>query len=64
MQHYSGKADWDAIGTLKQLVTSIPVLGNGDIFAASDALDDDGGDRVRRRRGRPRLSGPAVETNT
>jgi len=39
MQHYSGKADWDAIGTLKQLVTSIPVLGNGDIFAASDALD-------------------------
>jgi nifR3 family TIM-barrel protein len=38
MQHYSGKADWDAIGTLKQLVTSVPVLGNGDIFAASDAL--------------------------
>ncbi len=39
IQHYSGTADWDAIGTLKQLVTSIPVLGNGDIFAASDALD-------------------------
>jgi len=39
IQHYSGKADWDAIGTLKQLVTGIPVLGNGDIFAASDALD-------------------------
>jgi len=39
MQHYSGKADWDAIGALKQLVTSVPVLGNGDIFAASDALD-------------------------
>ena len=39
MQHYSGKADWDAIGTLKQLVTSIPVLGNGDIFSATDALD-------------------------
>ncbi|MET0865785.1 MAG: tRNA dihydrouridine synthase DusB [Nakamurella sp.] len=38
IQHYSGQADWDAIGTLKQLVTSIPVLGNGDIFAASDAL--------------------------
>ncbi len=38
MQHYSGTADWDAIGTLKQLVTSIPVLGNGDIFSASDAL--------------------------
>src|SRR6187399_552777 len=39
IQHYSGTADWDAIGTLKQLVTSIPVLGNGDIFAASDALE-------------------------
>src|SRR6476469_1461600 len=39
IQHYSGKADWDAIGTLKQLVTGVPVLGNGDIFAASDALD-------------------------
>jgi len=39
MQHYSGKADWDAIGTLKQIVTSVPVLGNGDIFAASDALE-------------------------
>ena len=38
MQHYSGTADWDAIGTLKQLVTSIPVLGNGDIFSATDAL--------------------------
>ena len=38
MQHYSGTADWDAIGTLKQLVTSIPVLGNGDIFSADDAL--------------------------
>lgn len=39
VQHYSGTADWAAIGTLKQIVTSIPVLGNGDIFAASDALD-------------------------
>ena len=39
IQHYSGKADWDAIGTLKELVTSIPVLGNGDIFSATDALD-------------------------
>ena len=60
IQHYSGKADWDAIGTLKQLVTSIPVLGNGDIFAASDALDMMARDRLRRRRGRPRLPGPAV----
>lgn len=39
MQHYSGTADWDAIATLKQAVTSVPVLGNGDIFCAQDALD-------------------------
>ncbi|HET8617271.1 MAG TPA: tRNA dihydrouridine synthase DusB [Actinomycetales bacterium] len=37
-QHYSGTADWDAIGELKQAVTSIPVLGNGDIWSAEDAL--------------------------
>lgn len=36
-QHYSGTADWDAIGELKQRV-SIPVLGNGDIWEATDAL--------------------------
>ena len=37
-QHYSGQADWDAIAQLKQRVTSIPVLGNGDIWQAEDAL--------------------------
>ena len=37
-QHYAGNADWDAIATLKAAVTSIPVLGNGDIWEASDAL--------------------------
>ncbi|MEO7196608.1 MAG: tRNA dihydrouridine synthase DusB [Pseudonocardiaceae bacterium] len=37
-QRYSGHADWDAIAALKQALTSIPVLGNGDIFAARDAL--------------------------
>ncbi|HEX2297224.1 MAG TPA: tRNA dihydrouridine synthase DusB [Pseudonocardiaceae bacterium] len=37
-QRYSGHADWDAVATLKQHVTSIPVLGNGDIFTAADAL--------------------------
>ena len=38
IQHYSGTADWSAITRLKQTVTSIPVLGNGDIFSAADAL--------------------------
>jgi nifR3 family TIM-barrel protein len=37
-QHYSGQADWDAIAALKQHVTSVPVLGNGDIWQAEDAL--------------------------
>ncbi|MGP9693115.1 tRNA dihydrouridine synthase DusB [Brachybacterium sp. AOP25-B2-12] len=37
-QHYSGEADWTAIADLKQLVTDIPVLGNGDIWSAEDAL--------------------------
>jgi len=37
-QRYSGSADWDQIGELKQTVTSIPVLGNGDIFEPNDAL--------------------------
>jgi len=39
VQHYSGTADWSRIAELKQAVTSIPVLGNGDIFSAQDALD-------------------------
>ncbi|MCP2259397.1 putative TIM-barrel protein, nifR3 family [Streptoalloteichus tenebrarius] len=37
-QRYSGEADWSAIARLKEAVTSIPVLGNGDIFSADDAL--------------------------
>jgi nifR3 family TIM-barrel protein len=36
-QHYSGEADWTAIGELAAHV-DIPVLGNGDIWEASDAL--------------------------
>ncbi len=36
-QAYAGQADWDAIGALKAHV-SIPVLGNGDIWEAADAL--------------------------
>ncbi len=38
IQHYSGAADWSAIARLKETVTSVPVLGNGDIFDAGDAL--------------------------
>ena len=37
-QLYSGEADWSAIALLKETVTSIPVLGNGDIWTASDAV--------------------------
>ena len=37
-EYYSGHAHWDAIAALKQRVRSIPVLGNGDIWSAEDAL--------------------------
>jgi nifR3 family TIM-barrel protein len=37
-QHYSGQADWSAIAELKLAVRSIPVLGNGDVFSAADAV--------------------------
>ena len=37
-QHYAGHADWDAIAELKQAVPEIPVLGNGDIWEAADAV--------------------------
>jgi nifR3 family TIM-barrel protein len=36
-QRYSGSADWDAIGLLKQAL-DVPVLGNGDIWEADDAF--------------------------
>jgi nifR3 family TIM-barrel protein len=37
-QLYDGQADWEAIGRLKERVTRIPVLGNGDVWEAEDAL--------------------------
>jgi nifR3 family TIM-barrel protein len=36
-QRYSGRADWSAIKTLKETLT-VPVLGNGDVWEADDAL--------------------------
>lgn len=37
-QHYSGKADWNAIADLREAIPDVPVLGNGDIFSAEDAI--------------------------
>ncbi|UOE44930.1 tRNA dihydrouridine synthase DusB [Agromyces larvae] len=62
-EFYSGQADWSAIAKLKETVTSVPVLGNGDIWSADDALrmvDETGCDGVvvgRGCLGRPWLFG-------
>ncbi|MDT0345251.1 tRNA dihydrouridine synthase DusB [Streptomyces litchfieldiae] len=37
-QHYGGQADWSAIARLREHVPEIPVLGNGDIWSAGDAV--------------------------
>lgn len=48
-EFYSGHADWNSIYELKQAITSVPVLGNGDIWSAEDAvrmMDETGCDGV------------------
>ncbi|MDR2254990.1 MAG: tRNA dihydrouridine synthase DusB [Arthrobacter sp.] len=37
-QHYAGKADWGSIAELREQLPDMPVIGNGDIFAAEDAV--------------------------
>jgi nifR3 family TIM-barrel protein len=37
-ERYSGRAHWDAIAQLKREVTGVPILGNGDIWSAEDAV--------------------------
>ena len=62
-EFYSGTADWSAIEKLKNAITGVPVLGNGDIWSAEDALrmvDETGCDGVvvgRGCLGRPWLFG-------
>jgi nifR3 family TIM-barrel protein len=37
-QFYSGTADWSAIARLREALPDVPVLGNGDIWSAEDAV--------------------------
>jgi nifR3 family TIM-barrel protein len=36
--YYSGNADWTAIAKLREALTDVQVLGNGDIWSAGDAI--------------------------
>ena len=62
-EFYSGTADWSAIEKLKTAISDTPILGNGDIWSAEDALrmvDETGCDGVvvgRGCLGRPWLFG-------
>jgi nifR3 family TIM-barrel protein len=38
-EYYSGRADWSAIAKLRQALPDTQVLGNGDIWSASDAVE-------------------------
>lgn len=37
-EFYSGEADWSAITKLKETISSVPILGNGDIWSGADAV--------------------------
>jgi nifR3 family TIM-barrel protein len=62
-EFYSGQADWAAIASLKNAISTVPVLGNGDIWSSADAIrmvDETGCDGVvvgRGCLGRPWLFG-------
>jgi len=38
-EYYSGRADWSAIARLRQALPDTQVLGNGDIWSATDAVE-------------------------
>jgi nifR3 family TIM-barrel protein len=65
-EFYSGQADWSAITKLKETISDVPVLGNGDIWSGADAIrmvEETGCDGVvvgRGCLGRPWLFGDLV----
>ncbi|MBX3092164.1 MAG: tRNA dihydrouridine synthase DusB [Cryobacterium sp.] len=69
-EFYSGQADWSAIARLKDAITDVPVLGNGDIWSGADAIrmiEETGCDGVvvgRGCLGRPWLFGDLVAAFT